>query len=124
MCAVQNENAEELVSSGMLVGEGDATSFQTKFTGRNLSFWEYPSQNHRVDSPFVMENFCCHVGRNLFSRNDFNTLCNRVDNKHEKANIGSTKDLFRINSLGKFSSQSSICGWMDLLGPTSTTRMG
>jgi M6 family metalloprotease-like protein len=133
--ASHNSTSGELVSSGIVVGQGDPTeagiprglrpyNYQP-YTRRQLfeqtsARESFSQQDRRLSLPSMMKNlvvlirFSDHKGRALPSRSDINILFNRLDSDHHLAPTGSVKDVFRINSYGKFTLQSSIYGWIDL----------
>ncbi|KAG7347165.1 M6 family metalloprotease domain containing protein [Nitzschia inconspicua] len=133
--AIQNQTSGELVSSGIVVGNVDPAAagipkglvpFKNQPKTRRQLFeeaapvWESPPRDRRLSLPSVMKNlvvlvrFSDHAGRRLPSQNDFNILFNRVDSNHALAPTGSVRDVFRFNSYGKFTLQSSIYGWINL----------
>lgn len=76
---------------------------------RNLSL---PS---KLKNLVVLVRFSDHKFRELPSRSEIDILFNQHDSTHAKiAPTGSVKDVFRINSYGKFTLESVVFGWIDL----------
>lgn len=133
--ATRDATSGELVSSGIVVGDGNPAAAgipkglvpvdsqpQTRrqmFENRGLRD-EFTARHRRLNLPSTLKNlvvlvrFSNHAGRQLPSRNELNILFNRLDSSHDAAPTGSVKDVFLINSYGKFTLQSTIFGWIDL----------
>ena len=83
--------------------------------------YDFLQANRRLDVPSVLKNlvvlvrFKNHRSRPLRSPSDYDILFNQNDsNNPELAPTGSVRDVFRINSYGKLTLQSTIFGWIDL----------
>ena len=133
--AMRNDTSGELVSSGIIIGEGDPaiagitkrlrhSSFEDH-TGRHL-LEEGRESNHRelaVPSTGTLKNlvilvrFTNHKNRILPTANDFDIVFNHEGNdneNHKLAPTGSVRDVFRVNSYGKLNLNSTVYGWVDL----------
>jgi hypothetical protein len=128
--ATRNNRTGELGSSGILLGEGNPVDVESSKgilpgdpddpSWRRLEEQE-ATHHRRLSLPPKLKNlvilvrFSDHKGRDLPSRSEFDILFNQHDSKHATiAPTGSVKDVFRINSYGKFILESVVFGWIEL----------
>jgi M6 family metalloprotease-like protein len=133
--AMKNNASGELVSSGIAVGDVDPEPVgiakklraSSSFFDRRNPLEGHQPQHHRalaVPSTGILKNlvvlvrFRNHKRRILPTADDFDILFNHEgeddDHHHELAPTGSVRDVFRINSYGKITLESTIFGWVDL----------
>ncbi len=134
--AEKNDTNGELISSGIVVGEGDPKTvgiekkiepFSQDHGGRHLV--EGNQLDHRqlaapstgtLKNLVLLVRFQNHKTRVLPTVDDFEIFFNHEgddDDHHHLAPTGSVRDVFRINSYGKFNLKSIIYGWIDLPEP-------
>jgi M6 family metalloprotease-like protein len=136
--ALRNATTGEIVSSGIVVGQGDPANASipkmispfSDQTERHLfegsSFVSTENENaastqRRLYVPSVLKNlvvlvrFSNHGSRTLPSASDFDIVFNSDKKNHPLFSpTGSVRDVFRINSYGKFTLESKIFGWVTL----------
>ncbi len=138
--AQKNDTNGELVSSGIAVGDGDPEKAgigkllgptSDGHGGRHLL-----EGNHRelaapstgtLKNLVLLVRFKNHKTRVLPTVDDFEIVFNHQgedDDHHHLAPTGSVRDVFRVNSYGKFILESKIYGWIDLPEPESYYAAG
>ena len=133
--AKKNDTIGELVSSGIVVGNGDPksagiakrlrrSSSSNDHTRRHLLEGHEPHRRElSVPSTGTLKNlvvlvrFQNHKTRILPTAEDFDVVFNHEgedDHHHDLAPTGSVRDVFRVNSYGKLTLESEVYGWVDL----------
>ena len=136
--AMRNDTgtSEELVSSSIVVGEGDPAIKNIPKRLRPYYFehgdddddaeeedaGRYLLEDHRelaapstgqLKNLVVLVRFSNHVGRDLPTAAELNIVFNHEGN-HELAPTGSIRDFLQVNSYGKLTLESKVYGWVDL----------
>ena len=130
--ATKDDTSGELVSSGIVVGDGNPKELgiprklrPSKVRASRKLRKSNSKTNHReLSAPggilknlVVLVRFRNHKTRILPTADDFDVVFNHEekDNEHHTlAPTGSVRDVFRINSYGKFKVESKVYGWVDL----------
>ncbi len=143
--ASKNHTNGELISSGIVVGTGDPSSAgipkrlhptsTSKDYGRRYLREGHRAHRRELSVPstgnlknlVLLVRFQNHKTRILPSVDDFDVLFNHKgddNDHHDLAPTGSVRDVFRVNSYGKFILESKIYGWIDLPKPESYYAAG
>lgn len=143
--ASKNDTRGELISSGIVVGTGDPRAagipkrlhptFPSNDNARRYLREGHQTHHRELSAPstgtlknlVLLVRFQNHKTRILPSVDDFDILFNHKgddSNHHDLAPTGSVRDVFRINSYGKFILESKIYGWIDLPEPESYYAAG
>ena len=132
--AMSDNTSGELVSSGIIIGEGGPMNARIPKRLRSSSHKDAPRRHlleghhphHRklavpatgtLKHLVILVRFKNHKNRILPTVDDFDILFNHGGENgthHHLAPTGSVRDVFRINSYGRLTLNTTVYGWVDL----------